>query len=321
MMKPMIEPIPNDITLTACQQAWDLTELTFVRKMENIVFSCQRHGQTVFLRLTTPLRRTKPQIEAELQFITHLAQAGLRVPNILLNSYGQPLLTIKEGSQLYEAVVFSQVAGEHPSADLMVTPNFLNSLGTLIATMHQVSQKYEPLSAREHWYEERGLRHALEAANKSDQTQMRTKLATMIKWIEDLEKTPETYGLIHADLGALNLFVTAEGSIGIIDFDDSCYHFHAFDLAIVIYSMASRFSHPVANHLEKEWLNHLIAGYSRVRLLTPEQIEQIPHFIDFACLRLYFWIEYHQSLNTFHKEVIERVLAMKQWALNRIIPS
>lgn len=79
----MIEEMPSEAVLDICRQAWDLSNITFVRKMENIVFSCQQQGETVFLRLTTPLRRSKSQIEAELHFLSHLAEAGLRVPKII----------------------------------------------------------------------------------------------------------------------------------------------------------------------------------------------------------------------------------------------
>lgn len=318
-MKNIIECMPSDTALAICRHAWDLTNLVFVRKMENIVFSCQRDGQTVFLRLTTPFRRSKSQIEAELHFITHLMAAGLRVPKIIPNTDGQQLITIKDDDQLYEAVVFALVEGEHPAIDFMATPSFLNSLGALMAKMHQISHKYEALSRREHWYEERGIRHALDAAKVSKHTQMREKLDEVMNWIHRLEKTPETYGLVHADLSPSNIFVTSDGSIGIIDFDDSCYHFYAFDLAIVIYSMANRFAAPVSSDLEKEWISLLIKGYQTIQPLTQGQIEQIPHFIDFACLRVYFWIEYHQNLNTFRGEAIERILTLKKWVLNRMM--
>jgi len=310
--------MPSHSTLDICCKAWDLTSPTFVRKMENIVFSCQRHGETVFLRLTTPLRRSKPQIKAELDFLSHLAEAGLRVPNIIQNNQGQQQLTINN-NQLYEAVVFSKVAGEHPSESIVVSTDYLNSLGALIATMHQMSQKYESLSCREHWFEERGLRHALEAAQTTSQIQMREKLESMTSWIDSLEKTSHTYGLAHIDLGAPNLFVEPNSSIGVIDFDDLCYHFFAFDLAIVIYSMASRFSHTSYNSMEQSWTNHLIEGYRHVRSISDEEIKQIPQFIDFACLRLYFWIEHHENLKTFHDNVLDRVLKMKKWALDRVV--
>jgi len=79
--------------------------------------------------------------------------------------------------------------------------------------------------------------------------------------------TPETYGLVHADLGGLNLFIEEDGAIGIIDFDDSCYHWFVFDLAIVIFSMAGRFKHATVQPEERKWLGDLVEGYRTIRPL------------------------------------------------------
>jgi len=187
-----IEEMPNDVMLDTCRSAWNLSDITFVRKMENIVFSCQRQNETVFLRLTTPFRRSKPQIESELHFLSHLNDAGLRVPKVIKNNQGQSQMTIQQNHQQYEAVVFSQITGEHPSNELITTAHYLKSLGSLIATMHQITQKYESLSNREHWFEERGLRHAMETAKTSPHKEMREKLDSMIAWCNSLEKTPQS---------------------------------------------------------------------------------------------------------------------------------
>lgn len=314
-----IDAMPTPAVLITCERAWGLTDLTFVRKMENIVYACNHQGQKAFLRLTTPFRRAESQIAAELHFIEHLANAGLTVPTPLQSMDGQTLLRINEDDQHYAAVVFAALEGEHPYQEHLATPTFLRTLGALIAKMHNVSTQYEPLSAeREHWHEERGLRHAIEAASTSPHTSVHTQLETTLQWIDTLPKTRDYYGLVHADLGAGNLFLKPDGTIGVIDFDDTCYHFYAFDLAIVIYSMAGRFEHMAPNDLEKTWLNHLLEGYRTVRPITEEQISHIPHFMHFACLRIYFWIAYHQSLNTFHEDMVEHVAHMKAWALQRL---
>ncbi|MBS0288628.1 MAG: phosphotransferase [Proteobacteria bacterium] len=317
-MKKIEEPLPSDAILAHCCETWELSDLVFVRKMENIVYACQRHGQKVFLRFTTPLRRTIPQIQAELDFITHLAQAHLRVPHIIPTRHDQQIISLQEGKQTYATVLFHCVDGEHPSIEQTQSPTFLKELGRLIAIMHQVSQKFEPISTREHWDKERGIRHALEAASQTQQKQMRLMLNDVMQWIYSLDKTTETYSLIHADLNANNLYVKQAMPIGIIDFDDACYHFHIFDLAIVIYAMANRLGHLSHNELEQTWLAHLVDGYRSIQPLSSQVIAQIPQFINFACLRLYFWLEYHQLLDTFHKDALERVCTLKIWAFNRI---
>ncbi len=289
--------------------------------MENIVFACDRDEGKVYLRLTTPLRRARAEIQAEINWIEHLAKSGLRVPRLIQDKAGNKILSFSEGKQHFEAVVFSALEGEHPSKDVAKNPKFLKTLGGLIAQMHLASQNYEGTHQgvkREEWFEERGLRHALAAAKHSKESFLRHRLEQSISWMKSLDRTPESYGLVHADLGALNLFVEKDDSIGIIDFDDSCYHWFVFDLAIVIFSMASRFDHAVRQPEEAQWLNNLLEGYQIIRPLSQQDIELISGFIDFACLRLFFWIEHHQMLNTFHDDSRDKVVHLKKWARGRI---
>lgn len=316
-----LEAMPSDKLLHECAKAWDLKNLQFIRKMENIVFSCDSNVGKTYLRLTSPLRRSKGEIKAEIDWIEHLTQSGLNLPHILPAKGGSRIISLKEGNQQFEAVVFTAMTGTHPSKEHVQDPKFLKGLGRLIAKMHQASILYEERHLelrREEWFEERGLRHALQAAAYSKRSHHRARLEEIVSWMKELPRTRQTYGLVHADLGALNLFIGDDNSIGIIDFDDCCYHWFVFDLAIVIFSMASRFNHKKHSHKEQLWLDELLKGYQEIRHLTQEEIGYIPKLIFFACLRLFFWIEYHETLQTFHEDALQKVADIKKWAEKRI---
>lgn len=312
------ELMPTDALLKRCSQAWGLSELRFVRKMENIVFECRQGGTRLFLRLTTPLRRSRAEIEAELDWIEHLDRVGICVPKIVEDSQGNKIGCFSDATSHFEAVVFKAIDGQHPSKKMAQDRRFLKQLGVLIAQMHQanLSASYKKI-VREKWCSERGIRHALSAAECSDNYELCAAFHESISWMGALEQSDETYGLVHADLGAMNLFIKEDHSIAVIDFDDSCYHFFAFDIAIVIFSMANRFGHIQRQSTEETWLEALLEGYRLVRNFTDEQEMQIPQFIDFACRRLYFWIEYHEKLGTFHKDSLQAIAMLKQWAAAR----
>lgn len=320
-MNSPIEQLPSEALLNRCAESWGLRNLAFVRKMENIVFACDSDFGKVYLRLTTPLRRCRPEIEAEIHWIEHLEKCGLKVPRLIPDKKGNKIASFTEGEHHYEAVVFSAVAGEHPSKEIASDPTFLKTLGSLIAKMHEAFQNYDEAHLgmkREQWDEERGLRHALKGAAASKSTALRDRLHAAISWMHQLPRTKETYGLIHADLGALNLFVEDDSSISIIDFDDSCYHWFIFDLAIVLFSLIGMFDFTASPLEEKQWLAELVSGYRTVRPLSEEQIALIPKLLEFACLRLFFWTEHHQLLNTFHENALERVAKTKQRIRDRI---
>lgn len=313
-MKPPIEKLPSHHLLSICSKGWGLENLMFVRKMENIVFSCDSPSGKAFLRLTSPLRRSRAEIEAEIHWIEHLAKSGLSIPRIIPDKHGHKIISLNENEYRFEAVVFSAISGEHPSEEIVISDKFLKTLGSLIAKMHLGSENYTHCHfKREEWNEERGIRHALTACETTQENELKTKFKNTITELENLPRTTKNYGLIHADLGALNLFIDDEG-ISIIDFDDSCYHWFVFDLAIVIFSMIGRFKHISIQQSEKKWLAALLEGYQTIRPLSNDEIEQIPQLIKFACLRLFFWIEFHQNLGTFHADSVETVAQLKEWA-------
>lgn len=312
--------MPSESALASLAKHWNLHNIVFIRKMENIVFSCGCPSGKVYLRLTTPLRRKKPEIVAEIHWIEHLAKSGLKVPKILPDASGNKVVSFLDGDQHSEAVVFSAITGEHPQKHVVTTPQFLKTLGSLIAKMHKASQGYtHPGEKREEWLQERGLRHALIAAKTSKEIVLRDLLEKSLSWMKGLPRDESNYGLVHADLGALNLFIGEDDTIGIIDFDDSCYHWYAFDLAIVIFSMAGRFEHTHSRPEEMEWLSHLLTGYRTVRPCSEQEALLIPRFIQFAALRLFFWIQSHEAMGTFHADALEKVKKLTLWAKNRVI--
>ncbi|HXW53125.1 MAG TPA: phosphotransferase [Myxococcota bacterium] len=312
-----MEALPSNEALAIIGRGWGLKNFKFVRKMENIVYSGEIDGKRVFLRLTSPLRRNKDEINAELAWLDFLRGEGLPVVTPLKDMNGDLSITANVYGQQFEACVFAEASGEHPSKELMESPDFLFKLGALMARMHLASIKFGSSSKREDWYHERGLRHAREAAATTAHLALKERLSENITWMEGLSRTRENYGLIHADIGIGNLFVDADGSITVIDFDDCCYHWYVADLAAVIYLLAWSLGHEKFDATEKSWLKNLLLGYRSVRSLSETDELLVPRFIEFFCLRVFFWIEYHQNLQTFRDEALPKVNEAKDWAAKR----
>lgn len=315
-MNTLVEPFPSEQLLHQCAIAWNLSDLIFIRKMENVVYSAKQNGKTVYLRLTSQFRRRKEEIRAEIDWMIHLKSVGVDIPTILPHHQGDTILSLNQEGFSYEAVLFSAIAGSHPQDTLFASPTFLRKLGTLIAKMHEISKVHPHHFQREAWSQERGIRHALLGMKESKEIELIHLMEKSLSWMNQLPQTKEYYGLIHADLGAMNLFYGEDESISIIDFDDSCYHFFMFDLAIALSSITSRM-----NYLqpEEEWLRNLTEGYQSIRTLSDEEISWIPKLCHFASLRLFFWIEHHLSLGTFHDTALDHVLSTRKRARERAL--
>jgi amicoumacin kinase len=53
-------------------------------------------------------------------------------------------------------------------------------------------------------------------------------------WLCAYPKDRDTFGLIHGDFGPTN-FRYRNGALKVFDFDDCCYHWYGYDLAVTIY--------------------------------------------------------------------------------------
>lgn len=94
--------------------------------------------------------------------------------------------------------------------------------------------------------------------------------------------TEENYGLIHSDLRGANL-LTENGTLKLLDFDDSGYGWYMQDLAG---SLSFRETEPDVPRLIEAWL----AGYGRKARLDRKDLDMIPTFIMMRRMQLTAWV-------------------------------
>jgi Ser/Thr protein kinase RdoA (MazF antagonist) len=92
---------------------------------------------------------------------------------------------------------------------------------------------------------------------------------------------PSVYSVIHADLHAHNVVVAGD-RLSVIDFDDSGFGWHLFELAVALYSVQSQPYRDAAT-------SALLAGYRRERALPDEHVSMLPMFLLIRGLALIGW--------------------------------
>ena len=90
-----------------------------------------------------------------------------------------------------------------------------------------------------------------------------------------------TYSLIHADLHFGNVVVDGD-RLAVIDFDDSGFGWHQYELAVVLAG------HP-AERFDVNF-ESLLSGYRRVRAFPDEDAALVPMFVVVRALALLGWI-------------------------------
>ncbi|HEV2705446.1 MAG TPA: phosphotransferase [Pyrinomonadaceae bacterium] len=254
-------PDKNSRAALEALELWrgDPTSLRHVADSANHVYSFEAAGRTRYLRLAPEASRTREQIEAELDFVEHLARGGVAVSLAVKSVNGERVENIRAERGLFFACVFEEAAGE---TFVFGTDEFnerhFRLRGRTLGRIHALAKNYEPVGARRRfrWDEDYLLRHAESYLPESEKVVWR-EFRYLTERLRDYPANAETFGLIHGDFGATNFRITKD-SLTVFDFDDSCYHWDAYDLAVTIYPHGRRSD-------LRRLLAALLEGYAEAR--------------------------------------------------------
>jgi Ser/Thr protein kinase RdoA (MazF antagonist) len=255
-----VEPANSNFSLenTAVMQ-WHGAEGSLQQVSDSCkhVYSFIQSGRKRYLRLTSSADRTKEQIEAELDFIAYLRRGGvfamLPVPSssgVLVEEFIFP------GHTMF-VCVFEEAEGERFRYDAAADFNreHFRLRGKTLGLIHALSKTYVPSgeARRFAWDEDKLLLEADRFLPESEKI-VRRAYDELREWLRGFPKSKQTFGLIHGDFGETN-YRYCNDQLHIFDFDDSCYHWFVYDLAVTIYPHGWR---PEGLRL----LDWLLEGYS-----------------------------------------------------------
>ena len=101
----------------AAMRLWHGESLVYVRSSANHIFRFSRSGQMHYLRLAHGTERSRAFVQAELDFIEHVASTGLAVARPIPSDNGALIEEIDDTGEIYYAVVFEGLEGEELELD------------------------------------------------------------------------------------------------------------------------------------------------------------------------------------------------------------
>jgi Ser/Thr protein kinase RdoA (MazF antagonist) len=267
---------------------------------ENSVFKVETTCGPAALRIHRHGYHSKAAIQSEMQWMAHLADNGLQVPEPLANQGGGYLAEIQLEGKTYVADLLTWLDGAplgnstDPLAfnKLTLEKIFFN-LGATIAKLHTVSDAWKvPEGFTRHAWDRDGYvgeqpfwgafwtagelsgdhRNILNAARQTAGLEL-----------DALKHAGADYGLIHADFVRQNILVTGT-DVRIIDFDDSGFGFRMYDFATALVKNRSETHYEAIKQ-------SLFQGYRSRRNLSALDEQSLDVFLalrDFAYLG---WME------------------------------
>lgn len=302
----MAQPLNRAILRAIADRAldeWDIcaVQLELISISENTVFRVDTDaGETYALRIHRPGYHTLAALSSEQQWTAALKQAGIGVPLPRLTRDNRGYATVPVPGTLetrhvgivewFEGVTLSSIMAQ--AGDTQTLALHFNQLGRIAARIHNQAVSWQiPKNFQRHAFDADGLMGdapfwgpfwVLPELKAAERAYILNARRVIYRTLSDYGKAAGTYSLIHADLHPHNLLVNGD-RLHIIDFDDSGFGWHQYEIAVALdaYRQPSQFE--VAR-------DALITGYRLERALSDTAIELLPMFLLIRSLALLGWL-------------------------------
>lgn len=277
--------------LAVAHWPFECTRIEPIKVRENAVYAVHTAaGRRAVLRIHRLGYHSNEALRSELTWMRSLQASGIEVPQVVPSRSGNAFELIGcEGVpgprqvDVFEWIDGSQLGTVEQglSSDRAWVERTYSVVGELAARMHNQSCAWQaPEGFHRHSWCDEGLAGAtplwgrfwelegLTARQRNLFERLRTHLKReMIAF----GKTPDRFGLIHADLVPENILVDGH-RLRIIDFDDAGFGWHLFEIATSLYFIRRDTHYETAR-------DALIAGYRRHRPLPDEHLGLLPMFL------------------------------------------
>lgn len=279
-------------------------DIAFVHMSENLTFRVTdaRDGGLLALRLHRPWYHSIAELHSEHTWTRALVAAGIAAPEPLPTLSGESFARVEVPAtgehrwaglaRWVDGELLSAVVAREP--DPSANARRFADIGAIMAAMHNQATNWTPPPGFERIsLDEDGLmgehprwgqfwKHAvLSPAEGAMLLAARDRLrGALVRY----GRVPRGFSLIHADLHPGNVLVTARGA-AVIDFDDSCFGWHLYDLAVALVAYQDHPGFAV-------FRDACIAGYRSVRPLPDADLALLPMFLLIRDLAQLGW--FHQ---------------------------
>lgn len=214
----------------------------------------------------------KEAIEVRQQAILmdQLLTSGIPIPEVIATKSGSPLVFFKDKPVLIRGYIEGETC-KKPNL------NNLYSLGTILGKIHTT-----PVP--------KSMTHKI-PFNPNSFLDLRKSNQYFGNWILDKtkllkrlipEKAPK--GVIHGDLFPDNYLVNHGEIVGIIDLEETCNFFLAYDIAITLIGNTRS-----GSNFDIEKVHHFLKGYEKVRKINSLEKDNFHYFLTYSATVGAFW--------------------------------
>lgn len=281
--------------------------LRLIKHRENAVYKLTTStGEHFALRIHRKGYHSDQSLKSELQWMEALKDFGIALPTVIPDRDGRSFARVSttgipDGRQVD---LLAWVDGQHigsGSNGLGNNPSNIcrtyKSVGRLMARMHNHATQWElPQGFKRHAWDVEGLVGEnplwgrfweLSDLTKRQQGLVLEAREAVCEQLLIIGKSKDHYSLIHADFVPENILIHGD-RIHVIDFDDTGFGWHLFDLATALYFIQD-------NSVYDSVGPALIDGYRELRTLPDSMVEQLPLFLVARSFTYLGWLHSRQD--------------------------
>lgn len=252
---------------------WGSDALEFVRSFSNIVYRLHGADGPLYLRITPATHRSLQQIVSELSMIQHVCNAGVPASAPCPDREGRLIQESKAHGATYFACAFREAEGaSYRELDRQSDRSFFCNSGYTLAALHNALDSFQPGPAFRRFSWNDDLWHTFAQIVPQGEVAAWELFQETIRWLATLPRTKPTFGFIHGDFTLMNLRIVP-GRVTAFDFDSSCEHWRAYDLACFLHYFGTR---PENERMVA--YDAFLSGYSQLRVLDARLVRQVPRF-------------------------------------------
>jgi len=226
---------------------------------------------------------TKAELEAEVDYIRHLADHGVPAARSLRSLSGLDVEELPLGADgSFLAYCFEKAPGTmFPDDDLTVFPDgVIREWGRLLGLMHRLGASFipRPGAFRRDWRDDDLLDSR--SLVPEDQTAVHGRFTAALAALGSKRADGDTYGILHGDFHHGN-FLADGDRITVIDFDAARHGWFSMDLATALFNCL-----PMPRSLAAErgayamhFLTVMLEGYRSERSPDPSLVRDLPEFL------------------------------------------
>ena len=243
-----------------------------IRASANFAFHVQTAARDYVLRFNHASEREPEFIAAELAFIAHLTERGIRAAQPVRSLRGNLIESVSTRLGLFHGVLFEAMPGAPMEFDALCAEQF-HLWGRALAELHNASAGLH-IGGRPHWQDRIAMARQI---IPRDETAAHAELNVVADRLAARPINLNNFGLVHYDFELDNLR-WHDGAIGIFDFDDCVYSWFGVDLANALPD--ELFDDRVERvDLGDERLQMFLTGYRSARQMDDDELAPIPLFL------------------------------------------